>query len=176
MAELLSRKGQALDLAWPDDQDTMIGKLYSKFVTAMKTCIGFALRLDKGWDEQGEDALPTLGERIAADMLSDPGKLLEHHELPHQLKQACEESYSQATAYVVCLYQWSNYNSLATYLCVRVGTLHGRVRFWGQWVKWQPSLFDGIERIPFDFTPQQGRIIVSSSLIYLDGQQHAWMF
>lgn len=172
----LAAAGNPLDLTMPEDQESMLSKLYGKFIKKMKTRIGFALRLDKDWDKGDDESGPRLIDMLAAAESSDPLKALELREAISPLEMACQQSYSQATAYALCLNKWHTPTSLAIYLCIAVGTLRERIKYWKAWVEYQPSLFDGIERIGLDFTPLQGVPIASPVTIHLDGDQRAWEF
>lgn len=156
MALDLEYKGQPMDLASPADQDSMLGKLYGKFVRPLRTRIGFALRFDKDWDKSDEDAGQRLHDTVPASELSDPVRALEEREVTTALDTIRLHSYSQATAYAICLHRWSDTGSLANYLAIKLETLNTRVRYWRNWIKYQPSLFDGIERVSLDFRPHPG--------------------
>lgn len=178
IANELAVAGHPMDLASPADQDSMLGKLYGRFVRQMRTCIGLALRLDKNWDIGDDEAGPRLSDKLHADELSNPLKLLEKREEVglDELDVARQRSYSQATAYAICLARWSSVASLATYLCITLGTLSGRLRHWRTWVERQPSLFDGIEQIAEDFTPLPGAPQAPDIVVSYDGEQQAWEF
>lgn len=176
MAHDLAGRGDPLDLASADGQDSMLRKLYGKLVMRMQTCIGFARRLDKDWDQSNEDAGLRLCDTLAGPKESDPLHALEQHEMPADLESTIRCSYSQATAYAICLYQWPDPNSLAVYLCIRVETLSSRVRYWGDWIKCQPSLFDGVERMSLDFAPLHGVLVAPKVDIAYDERQAVWLF
>lgn len=176
IARRLEVKGSPLDLSSPDGQDSMLGKLYGKFVMPMKTCIGFALRLDKDWDKSDEDAGPRLGDTVAGPELSDPARALEERETPTALEASRLRSYSQATAYAICLHRWPDAGSLAAYLAITLETLNAKVRYWKLWIGHQPSLFDGIEQISHDFTPRRGALVLPRIDFHCDDQQQAWAF
>lgn len=168
--------GRYLDLSLSSDQEAMLGKLYGKFVLNLRTRIGLALRLDKNWDAAGSDDGPLLAERIAAPLQSDPLMALELREVPDPLDVIRHHSYSQATAYAICLDKWPTREALAEFLGIKLYTLMARVRFWRRWIKYQESLFDGIEHISRDFTPLERQVISAAPLRYLEGDQHAWAF
>jgi hypothetical protein len=178
IANDLAVAGHPMDLASPVDQDSMLGKLYGRFVLRMRTCIGLALRLDKNWDLDDDEAGPRLSDRLRADELSNPLKLLEKREEPDidELALARRRSYSQATAYAICLARWQSAASLATYLCIALGTLNTRLRHWRAWVERQPSLFDGVEQIAEDFRPLPGVLPAPEIAVRYDGEQQAWEF
>lgn len=176
VAHDLAAKGNPLDLTSPIDQDSMIGKLYCKFVLPMRTCIGFALRLDKDWDKGDDDAGPRLGNTVKGPELSDPARALEEREVPTVLEASCRRSYSQATAYAICLHRWPDASSLARYLAIKLETLNARIRYWRAWIAYQPSLFDGIEQVVPDFTPLAGVPLAPADDVRYDGEQQAWEF
>lgn len=175
MAYDLASRGDPLDLASTEGKDSMLRKLYGKLVLRMRTCIGFARRLDKDWDQSSEDTGPRLSDRLRADELSDPLNSLEHREKLDALEAARWHSYSQATAYAICLTRWSS-AVLATYLCITLGTLNCRLRHWRAWVERQPSLFDGIEQVAPDFTPLAGVPLAPDDDVRCDGEQRSWKF
>lgn len=176
MTEELAIAGRPLDLSCPDDQDSMIRRLYSKFVKRLKTRIGMALRLDRNWDRNDGEAGTGLAGTLVASEASDPSLALERREDPNPLELAQTSSYSQATAYAICLSRWPDFNSLAEYLGIEVGTLSDRIRRWRAWVRLQPSLFDGIEYIALDFIPLPGQRKYSVSSMYVESQQHPLRF
>ena len=147
-----------------------------KFVKRMRNRIGFALRLDKDWDRIDDSGSSGLTDTLAGPELADPLKALEARESQSPLDIARKQSYSQATAYAVCLNRWLDTNSLAEYLCICLGTLQSRICRWKAWVGFQPSLFDSIEIIPLDFMPFPGEKTTNDSTTHLEGDQHAWDF
>lgn len=156
MAHDLAAKGKPLDLASPADQDSMLSKLYGKLVRPLRTRIGFALRLDNGWDKDDSEIGPRLGDKLEAPETSDPLKAAVLREEPSLLEVTIRRSYSQATAYAICLHRWPDASSLAGYLAIKLETLNARIRYWRHWITYQPSLFDGIERISLDLRPLPG--------------------
>lgn len=176
MTEEFALAGRPLDLSCPEDQDSMIGRLYFKFVKRMKTKIGLALRLDRDWDRSDDEASPVLADTLIASEASDPSLALERREDPSPLELARTRSYSQATAYAICLSRWLDFKSLAEYLGIEVGTLRNRVRRWRAWVIIQPSLFDGIEYIAPGFIPPPGKAKFLIDRGYVKCEQHAWSF
>jgi hypothetical protein len=176
MALDLTAKGTPLDLALPADQDSMLGKLYGKLVRPLRTCIGFALRLDKDWDQEDGEIGPRLGETLEAPETSDPLKAAALREEPTLLELTRRHSYSQATAYAICLTRWPDKASLAIYLAIALQTLNNRIAFWTAWIEYQPSLFDGIDFIDLDFTPTEGSALAPRIVVSLDGEQQAWSF
>lgn len=176
MAHDLARRGNPLNLTSPADQHSMLGKLYGKFVLPMRTCIGFALRLDKDWDQSCDDAGPCLHDKLKGPEAADPLHALEQKEAPTLLEMSRRCSYSQATAYAICLAEWPDLNSLAVYLAIKLETLNARLRHWRAWVVIQPSLFDGIEQIDLDFVPLRGNTAASSTDVNFEERQLAWGF
>lgn len=164
------------DLTTPDDQESLLSELYRKFVGRMRTRIGLALRLDKDWEKSDEDAGPRLADKLVAHETADPIRELEQREEVSPLELACRRSYSQATAYAVCLHRWDSSLSLADYLGIKGGTLWGRIRYWKVWIEYQPSIFDGVAQISPDFTPLRRDRIPPAAQVYMDGEQHAWKF
>lgn len=176
MAEESALAGRPLDLTTSEGQDSLIRRLYGKFVKSLQTRIGNALRLDKDWDRADDAPGPTLADSIRAPETSNPLLALELRQALTPLELACRRSYSQATAYAICLHHWHDAKSLALYLCIGVDTVRCRIRYWGRWVEYQPSLFDGLEQIGLDFRPRRGVPVASDIAIHLDGQQQAWAF
>lgn len=154
----------------------MLGKLYGKFVLRMRTCIGLALRLDKDWDKGDDDTGPRLCHTVKGPELSDPARALEEREAPTVLEASRFRSYSQATAYGICLHQWPDASSLAGYLAIKLETLNARIRYWRAWIGYQPSLFDGIEQISLDFVPRRGTLAAPSIDLLYEDRQQAWAF
>lgn len=171
----LEHKGLALDLNDESGRNSLIGRLYTRLVKPMRTQVGFALRLDKNWDDEAAG-----GVRLA-DVLSDPEakdplQQLESREAFSPLELACLESYSQATAYAVCLYHRPDESALATYLCITRDTLQDRVRRSRLVVTVQSSLFDRLERFPIDFCPVRGRMYFVLELPEIPVEQGAFCF
>lgn len=176
MAHELALAGKPLDLTSPVGQDAFLRKLYGKLILSMRTAVGFARRLDKGWDQEDDDTGSTLSNMLTADESSDPLRALEMRENLTPLELACIHSYSQATAYAICLDRWKGMDALALYLSIQTCSLEKRIRYWRAWVEYQPSIFDGIERIGLDFMPLRRFPFPALEVIALDGEQYAWCF
>lgn len=172
----LAIAGRPLDLSCPEDQDSMIGRLYSKFVKRMQTKIGLAFRLDRDWGRSDDEGRSLLADMLVAPETSDPSLALEQREDPSPLELARKCSYSQATAYAICFSRWPDFRSLAEYLGIKIGTLRSRERRWRAWVDLQPSLFDGVEYIASDFLPSPGKVKLPIDRGHVECEQHAWSF
>lgn len=175
LAAELAEKGRPLDLNDAGDRDSLIGKLYGRMVKPLKTRVGFALRLDKDWDNESADGV-RLADVISAPDTMDPVRLLEERQMPTPVEIACQESYSQATAYAVCLYRWPDEFSLAQYLCITRDTLRDRIGRCRFIVTVQPSLFDRVDRISMGFSPLQGRTYFVLELPLMPGEQAMLVF
>lgn len=171
----LEARGQPLDLREAKDRDSLIGKLYGRMVSPLRTRVGFAVRLDKNWDDESGDGM-RLVDVISAPEMADPLRQLEERQALTPVEVACRESYSQATAYAVCLYRWPDEFSLAKYLCITRDTLRDRVGRCRMVVSLQPTLFDRVERFPEDFCPAPGRSYWEIDLPLLPGEQAVLVF
>ena len=167
---------EPLDLTSPTHQDSLLNILYRKFVGRLRTSVGRAARLDDGWDSAEDDGKPRLRDTLRAHDLADPLCLLEHQEQIDPLEQARLRSYSQATAYVICLTKWPSTLALSIYLCIKLSTLDARVRNCRAWITYQPSLFDGVEYISRDFMPARGKQLLEQQTTHYDDRQLAWTF
>ena|SRR6218665_414477 len=95
----------------------------------------------------------------------------------HDSLALIRHSYSQASAYFILLdrFDWSA-EDLAEHLRVAVDTLRGRIKWFGAWIRYQPSLFDRLQFIEQDFNPTQAKRYAPRISVEGEGYQWAWVF
>jgi hypothetical protein len=100
----------------------------------------------------------TLGERLSAPLSTDPLQYLMQVENDRSRLNHLLNSYSQATAYALTLFNFENdQERLSAYLAISRPLLVARIRYARNFVKIQNSLFDFVEKIAEDFEPKRGQ-------------------
>jgi len=178
MAEKIGqRRGTPVDFGNVDDQEHVLACLFNRLVRYADKQIRYAVRLDKGWDQEEAGAVEAaLFQFLIAPEASDPA-------VAFQLFQECEDplalvchSYSQAAAYVIMLerFDWE-LDDLAEHLRIVVGTLRARIQNCAVWIRHQPSLFDRVSTIALDFVPSLSRRRSQAAVEYQGSPwQMAW--
>lgn len=155
MMDSFERKlGRSIDFDGPHDQHQVLGWVFNEFVKYSDKIIRSAVRLDMYWEDKEKDSKAFVFENLLADDSADPFKRLQVSETIDEFWGGVLQSYSQLTAYIILLDRvGSSQKDLAKYLGVVVGTL--RLRFLAVRIHAgrQPSLFDGLQKIGFDFHP-----------------------
>lgn len=135
------RRGYPVDFGHPAECDQVLAWLYKRTVDFVRG------KLKQSLDDDGDDALPSWHERLAAPSQFDP--------LQHLLRAAEEHSeglptkgFSQYSAYMILLKRCEmNVHQLADYLAVTFQTLRNRIEGASGHADRQPSLFDFTESI-----------------------------
>jgi hypothetical protein len=159
--EIEEKTNHTLDLTLASDQSILLGWLYARFVRYADKTMQYSIKLDAGWsDDSGELTVGAkLASQLAAPELDDPLARMGMLEDDQQQMEAIGASYSEASAYTLLLIEWSwDFKGLAAHLllgCTK--TLRNRVARAALKQQWQPSLFDGIERIDPKFQPTRSR-------------------
>lgn len=159
--EIEEKTHHTLDLTLASDQELVLRWLNAKFVRYADKTMRYSVKLDEGWDDDGEEYSEgaRLASVLAAPESEDP---LTRHVMveDHQEQiEAVAASYSEASAYTLLLMEWGwDFKGLADHLLLgRTRTLRSRVARAADKKLWQPSLFDGIERIDPKFKPTQSK-------------------
>lgn len=156
--ELHADPDAALD---PEDESlrnmivTRLHRQFGKFVNRKER---FAARIDQDDIDDNGDPLPSaIGARLAAPEQYEPLAALEMREHANAAARLINERFSEAVAYIRTFEKFDgDKESVAHYLAIRVRTLDSRVGRAANVQHYQPSIFDGIERIPADFMPARG--------------------
>lgn len=160
------------------DQEHLLARLYNRLVKYANTTLRYAVRLDKDWDREESTAFgATLARLLTAPASYDPVVSLEASQDGDEVQAAVQRSYSEAAAYVLLLmrFDWEA-KDLAIHLRIALASLRLRLRIAGFKVKFQPSLFDGVAKIPEDFPANVRPERVTRQPVHLEGEQVAWTF
>ena len=159
--EIEKKAHHSLDLNLVSDQELLLRWLNAKFVRFANKIMRHSVKLDEGWDDDGDDWSEgaRLANALTAPATYDP---LNHQVMVEEDKQqmsAVEASYTEAAAYTILLIDRSwDFKRLADDLHLgRTKTLRTRVARAADRALWQSSLFDGIERIDPQFMPTRSR-------------------
>lgn len=159
--EIEEKTHHSLNLNSASDQELLLRWLNAKFVRFADKTMRHSIKLDEGWNDDGEDWSQgaKLANALAAPATCDP---LNHQvmvEDDQQQTSAVEASYTEAAAYAILLIDRSwDFKRLADDLHLgRTRTLRNRVARAADKTLWQSSLFDGIERIDPQFVPTRSR-------------------
>jgi hypothetical protein len=172
------KRGYPFDFTDQVDQQTLLGRLYNRLVKFADKNIRFAVKLDTDWDREESTSFgATLARLLTAPASYDPAVSLEATQDGDEVQAAVQRSYSEAAAYVLLLmrFDWEA-KDLAIHLRIALYTLRERLRIAGFKVKFQPSLFDGVARIPEDFPANVRPERVTRQPVHLEGEQVAWTF
>lgn len=166
--ELGERRGYALDLLDPADQDFLVACLYNRLVKHTEKLVRYAVRVDEDPDDEEAGAGAAIARLLAAPSESDPAVTLLREEAADAIESTVHRSFSEAAAYLVLLrrFRWSML-ALAEALSIVAGTLRQRIDRAVEIVKVQPSLFDGIAVIDPDLR------VVSTGRA--SGRTHSWV-
>jgi DNA-directed RNA polymerase specialized sigma24 family protein len=162
--EMVRRRGFPLDFGLADDQEALLGWLFNKVVRYAEKSVRFAVRLDRDWDsEDNEGAANALARLLSAPEHFDPLVQLQIEESRFEPLQLAARSYSEASAWIIllCRVDW-DIDDLADDVRLTAPTVRRRLLICGARLTFQPSLFDGINRVPEDFEPARR---VSRSLL-----------
>ncbi|SDN51265.1 hypothetical protein [Polaromonas sp. JS666] len=173
-----NKRGYPFDFTDQVDQQTLLGRLYNRLVKFADKNIRFAVKLDTDWDREESTSFgATLARLLTAPASYDPVVSLEATQDGDEVQAAVQRSYSEAAAYVLLLmrFNWEP-KDLAIHLRVALASLRLRLRIAGFKVKFQPSLFDGVDKIPQDFPANVRPDRVTRQPVHLEGEQVAWTF
>jgi len=159
--EIAEKTRHSLNLNLASDQEILLRWLNARFVRFADKTMRHSVKLDEGWDDDGEDwsGGARLAHALTAPAAYDP---LNHQvmvEDDQQQLSAVEASYTEASAYTILLIDRSwDFKRLADDLHLgRTKTLRARVARAADKALLQASLFDGIERIDPQFMPTRSR-------------------
>lgn len=145
----------------PEDEslrEAIIERLHRQFGRFANRKERFAARIDR--DDVGHDGElmeSSVAARLAAPEAYEPHVALEQREERDRFKQALDARFSEAVAYLRVLDHFDgNRVVIAQYLAIPLGALNIRLKKSERFAESQPSMFDGIERIPDDFLPPRG--------------------
>lgn len=172
------RRGFPVDFLDKTDQEQVLGWLHNELLRYADKQIRYAVKLDKDWDKEEPDAaIHALARLLTAPEEFDPAIHLQLTQECHDPLALIQHSYSQASAYFILLdrFDWSA-EELAEHLRIAVDTLRGRIKWFGAWIRHQPSLFDRIQPIDFDFNPTLARRYASRISVESGSHQWAWEF
>lgn len=174
------KRGSVVNFSLRTDQELVLAWLHNELVRYADKQIRYAVKLDKDWDnDDAELAENTLARTLAAPDVADPAVyLLRRQEVPDLLALA-QHSYSQAAAYGILLHRFErDAEELAAHIRISTSTLHGRLQWFMAWIRWQSSLFDGVQAVPVDFEPTKARLLAPrpSAQDQPDRHQLVWTF
>lgn len=176
--EIRRKRGFAVNFSNHDDQELVLAWLHCKLIRFAEKHMRFAVKLDKDWDsEDAEFVANRLAWLLAAPEHFDPAirfELDQEHIDPLEL---VKHSYSQASAYVILLdrFDWE-LERLAEHLRLMASTVRSKLTATGQHMKRQPSLFDRIQSIDYDFIPNIAHGLPRITYCEEAPQQLAWEF
>lgn len=176
--EIRRKRGFAVDFSNHDDQELVLAWLHCKLIRFAEKHIRFAVKLDKGWDsDDSEIAVNRLAWLLAAPEHFDPSIRIELDQEHIDPLELVKHSYSQASAYVILLdrFDWE-LERLADHLRLVASTVRRKLIATGQHMKRQPSLFDRIQTIDYDFMPSIARCLTRITYCGEAPQQQAWEF
>jgi hypothetical protein len=171
-------RGVPVDFLNRGDQEHLLARLYNRLVKYASRTLGYAARLDEDWDREESTSFgATLSRLLTSPASDDPQISLEAAQDSDLLHAAVQRSYSEAAAYVLLLmrFDWEAMD-LARHLRIALHTLRVRLKIAGYKVKFQPSLFDGVQKIPEDFPASVRPERVTRQPVHLEGEQVAWTF
>ncbi|MBU9224710.1 hypothetical protein [Burkholderia multivorans] len=149
--------------AAPDPEDEslrnmIVARLHRQFGKFANRKERFAARIDRDDIDDNGDPLPSaIGARLSAPRQYEPLVVLEMRESADAVARVISECFSEAVAYMRTFEKFDgDKESVAQYLAIRIRTLDCRVERASNVQRFQPSIFDGIERIPVDFMPAAG--------------------
>jgi hypothetical protein len=177
-ADIERKRGYPFDFADPNDQETLLGRLYNRLVKYAEQHFRHAVKLDVDWDKEESTAFgAVLARLLAAPVSSDPAARLQQEQDSADVGEAVTRSYSEASAYVLLLmrFEWEALE-LAMHLQIALATLRLRLRRASAKVNVQPSLFDGVEKIDRHFRPTIGAPKLQGETAQLAGHQWEWSF
>jgi hypothetical protein len=154
--EIGEKRARPIDLDDVIDQEGVLARLYTRFVKFADKTLRWGVRLDRGWEGEGDD-LPPLLDKLAATDSSDP-QADEQADQDAVLVANAQASYSQVSFYAALMVRvdWS-VREVASLVHVTASGLRGRLKRLAAIAGLQPSLFDGREPVPAQFVPQPGR-------------------
>lgn len=155
--EIGQRRGWAFDFGDQDDQDTLLAWMHNRFVKYAEKAVRYAIKLDRNWDnDDGEQTGAALARLLTAPIDTDPQVRQQALEEKDDLIAVIQQSYSEASAYVLLLVRvdW-HLEDLAGLLQIGQDALKQRLRASGLRARVQPTLFDGIDKIDPDFEPRR---------------------
>ncbi len=150
---------EPFDFSNLEHQEHLLAKMYVRFVRYAEKTVRYAVKLDRGWEDPGEDTVgAALSRVLSSPDADDPLVRGVLEDQAAELMDMVRGSYSQAAAYVILLtrVEW-DLGDLADLLWVGRDTVRRRLGRAAAWVAVQPSCFDGVEAIPEDFQPWQRR-------------------
>lgn len=157
---IAAKRGFEVRFSLRTDQELVLAWLHNELVKYADKQLRFAVKLDKGWDQEDADGVVhSMASLLAAPESFDPAKRLALLEETPNAAQVTRHSYSQASAYVILLYRFDwDASDLAHHLCMVVATLRARLRWHAALMRRQPSLFGGVQTIALDFEPTRQKL------------------
>jgi hypothetical protein len=157
--EIQQERSLPIDLVSATDADELVRRIRRLYDRGRRANVS-ALSLDWTWSGPDGEQSEAFIESIPADDQADPVEALLQEqgqaEQQSRLLQACADSYSQSSAYVILLFKFDDIRSdLAAYLALGAPTLDRRIHWASRLKSVQPSLFDRIVTIARDFMPPQ---------------------
>lgn len=157
-AKIGERRGSPVNFSDPADQELVLNRVY----WSAKGQRDWRLSSAQSIDDSTDGGLP-LAERLPALATLTPLEaLLQKEEAAHDVKRVAR-TYSQAAAYYIALVNFKNgHADLCARLMISSRALGQRIGNAAESVTRQDSVFDGVETIPRDFLPKQGREVVGT--------------
>lgn len=167
-------RGRPIDFGDPADQDLVMAALYVESVKRGDWKMRRSTRIEQ---EPEHDGGVKLAEVLPARESSDPLIALLAREAAMGAQALLNASYSEAAAYVITYDNLGfDRDRVCQHLAITVDVLRRRINSAGVTVREQDSMFDGIERIPADFLPEQGKVYVAKKVDIREAGQLAWEF
>jgi hypothetical protein len=171
--EIGDRRGRPIDFSDPADAELVMGALYVENVRRGDWKMRRAVRIDQEPEEEGS----TWADRLPARASSDPLIFLLAREAAIDVEALVTDSYSQASAYVITLWNFNqNRQKICAYLALSEAGFFRRLSSAADTIRVQSSMFDRLERIPADFFPLAGRQYAPQVEDKRDAKQWAWTF
>jgi hypothetical protein len=178
-ADIRAQLGEDVE---PEDetlQTTVIAKIQKLFGRFVNRPMRFAVRLDRDEvDDHGDFVMNSVAARLAAPEAYEPHVALEQREESDEARRVIDARFSEAVAYLRVLeYFDGNKPVIARYLAIHARTLDARLRRAEVLAELQPSMFDGIELLPDDFSLRQGglrRRVVLVGFHRVCGEMRPW--
>lgn len=137
-------------------QQNILSRLYGRFVKFASKQLRYAIHLDYETDDENCDNKNWLDSLAATS--EDPVTYMCRIEEAQQQENRLKSCFSQATAYLKLLENFrSNRSAIAKHLALSWGWLRCKIQRACNHVRWQHSLFDGIEEVADHFMPPPAR-------------------
>ncbi|MBR8303459.1 hypothetical protein KDW49_22380 [Burkholderia dolosa] len=156
--EIKGERGATVEPEDAELQESVIARLHKLFGRFVNRTMRFAVRLDQeDVDDSGDARENSVAARLAAPVHYEPLAVIEREEEVKETARVIASQFSQAVAYYQMFDHFDGDSSaLASYLAVASCTLRRRVRRVERTARDQPSVFDGVAKVPFDFMARPG--------------------